>query len=552
MTKRIFLNTLLTAAAVLLLSAALITGVMYGHLERGQKAEIADAADYIAAGVAAGGEAYLASLPAGDTRITWIAADGTVLFDSMADAATLENHRDREEVRTALTSQTGKSTRYSSTLSEKTFYYAQRLHDGTVLRTARTQRSVLALVGGMTPALLGILAATAVLSAVMASVSAKRIVQPINELDLSATESDAVYDELSPLMRRLLAQQQEIAEQMAAVQHGEETMRTITDNMNEGFIALDADGRVISINESAAKLLHADRARALGQKLIALHRGEALLGAASAALAGQTAHADLTPDGRVITLYADPVRSGDTLSGAVLFFVDDTARAQAEQMRREFSANVSHELKTPLTSISGYAELIETGMAAPEDVPGFAVRIRTEAGRLMSLIQDVMELSRLDEGSMPAEREDVELRALAGEVAARFDAAAAEKDIQITINGCDAHVLGVRHVLDEMLTNLIDNAIKYNTDGGSVTVEVQDKSSGARLTVADTGIGIPLEHREKVFERFYRVDKSHSRSTGGTGLGLSIVKHGAQLHAAEVRLESEEGCGTRVTLRFPR
>ena len=239
------------------------------------------------------------------------------------------------------------------------------------------------------------------------------------------------------------------------------------------------------------------------------------------------------------------------LTGAVLFFVDETERAQAEQLRREFSANVSHELRTPLTSISGYAELIAAGLAAPEDVSGFAARIQAEAARLLALIEDVMNLSRLDEGAVTEAREDVELRALAGEVASRFDAAAAARDVQITVNGCDAHVNGVRRVLDEMLSNLIDNAVKYNVAGGSVAVSVQDAPDGARLTVSDTGIGIPAEHRDKVFERFYRVDKSHSKQTGGTGLGLSIVKHGAALHGATVELESEEGRGTSVTLRFP-
>ena len=523
--------------------------------------------------------------------MTWIAADGTVLFDSAADAATLENHADREEVREALLSQAGESARYSATLAETTFYHAQRLPDGTVLRTARTQRSVLLLLLDMAPALLAVLAATAAVAGVLSARAARRIVEPVNAIDLNRPETGAVYAELTPLLRRLQAQQREIAAQVAAVQHGEETLRAITEHMNEGFVALDAEGRVVTVNESAARLLHADRAGACGQKLIALHRGEALLRAAAEALAGRPARATLEADGRTVAIYADPVFRGAAaegaaaaagtapatagaaaapvtagtasgnpaataaaprqLTGAVLFFVDETERAQAEQLRREFSANVSHELRTPLTSISGYAELIAAGLAAPEDVPGFAARIRAEAARLLALIEDVMNLSRLDEGAVTEAREDVELRALAGEVASRFDAAAAARDVQITVNGCDAHVNGVRRVLDEMLSNLIDNAVKYNVAGGSVAVSVQDAPDGARLTVSDTGIGIPAEHRDKVFERFYRVDKSHSKQTGGTGLGLSIVKHGAALHGATVELESEEGRGTSVTLRFP-
>lgn len=591
MTKRIFFSSLLAAAAALLLSILLVAGVMYGHLERAQRAELSAAADQIGAGVALGGLDYLSALPASDTRVTWIAADGTVLFDSAADAATLENHADREEVREALLSQAGESARYSATLAETTFYHAQRLPDGTVLRTARTQRSVLLLLLDMAPALLAVLAATAAVAGVLSARAARRIVEPVNAIDLNRPETGAVYAELTPLLRRLQAQQREIAAQVAAVQHGEETLRAITEHMNEGFVALDAEGRVVTVNESAARLLHADRAGACGQKLIALHRGEALLRAAAEALAGRPARATLEADGRTVAIYADPVFRGAAaegaaaaagtapatagtaaapvtagtasgnpaataaaprqLTGAVLFFVDETERAQAEQLRREFSANVSHELRTPLTSISGYAELIAAGLAAPEDVPGFAARIQAEAARLLALIEDVMNLSRLDEGAVTEAREDVELRALAGEVASRFDAAAAARDVQITVNGCDAHVNGVRRVLDEMLSNLIDNAVKYNVAGGSVAVSVQDAPDGARLTVSDTGIGIPAEHRDKVFERFYRVDKSHSRQTGGTGLGLSIVKHGAALHDATVELESEEGRGTSVTLRFP-
>lgn len=591
MTKRIFFSSLLAAAAALLLSILLVAGVMYGHLERAQRAELSAAADQIGAGVALGGLDYLSALPASDTRVTWIAADGTVLFDSAADAATLENHADREEVREALLSQAGESERYSATLAETTFYHAQRLPDGTVLRTARTQRSVLLLLLDMAPALLAVLAATAALAGVLSARAARRIVEPVNALDLNRPETGAVYAELTPLLRRLQAQQREIAAQVAAVQHGEETLRAITEHMNEGFVALDAEGRVVTVNESAARLLHADRAGACGQKLIALHRGEALLRAAAEALAGRPARATLEADGRTVAIYADPVFRGAAaegaaaaagtapatagtaaapvtagtasgnpaataaaprqLTGAVLFFVDETERAQAEQLRREFSANVSHELRTPLTSISGYAELIAAGLAAPEDVSGFAARIQAEAARLLALIEDVMNLSRLDEGAVTEAREDVELRALAGEVASRFDAAAAARDVQITVNGCDAHVNGVRRVLDEMLSNLIDNAVKYNVARGSVAVSVQDAPDGARLTVSDTGIGIPAEHRDKVFERFYRVDKSHSKQTGGTGLGLSIVKHGAALHGATVELESEEGRGTSVTLRFP-
>ena len=564
MTRRIFFYSFLTAAAALLMAAGLWLSVMYARLASEARAGLGEASGRIAAGMARGAEDYLDALPVSELRITWIASDGTVLFDSTADAAALENHGDREEVREALLSQAGTSERYSATLSETTFYYAQRLSDGTVLRVARTQKSALALAGEMLPLLLIVLAAAAALSAVLSAWAARRIVRPINAIDPARPDDGPPYDELAPLMRRLIHQQQEIAAQMEAVRHGEETMRTIVDCMSEGFLALDADGRVVSLNESAARLLRADRAAAPGQRLIVLHRGEALLHAAAEALAGRPARAEFEQDGRVIALFASPVRralppdggnGGAPLTGAVLFLLDQTERARAEQLRREFSANVSHELKTPLTSISGYAELIAGGLAAPEDVPGFARRIQDEAARLLALIHDVMDLSRLDEGGDVGQWEDVELRALSGEVAARFDAAAAARGVRIAVAGCDAHVNGVRHVLDEIVYNLVDNAVRYNVPGGSVTVDVQDTPAGARLTVSDTGVGIPPEHQQKVFERFYRVDKSHARpdgGAGGTGLGLSIVKHGAALHGADLRLESEPGRGTAVQLLFPR
>lgn len=564
MTKRIFSGSFLTAATALVLSAALWISIMYDQLADAARANLAEAAARMAVGMAYGGEAYLRAMPHGQMRITWIAADGTVLFDNTTDAATLENHADRAEVRQALAGQEGQSERYSATLDQTTFYYALRLDDGTVLRTARTQMSAIALAGEMLPALLLVLMATAVLAGVLSAWSARRIVLPINAIDPTDPESEPPYDELAPLVRRLIRQQEEIAAQMEAVRNGEETMRAITGSMSEGFLALDADGRVVSINESAARLLHADRATAPGKRLIALLRDEVLLRMAAEALSGRQARAEIERDDRVIALVASPVRralppsdeaDAAPLTGAVLFLLDRTESARAEQLRREFSANVSHELKTPLTSISGYAELIADGLAAPEDVPGFAGRIHAEAGRLLALVHDVMNLSRLDEGGNPGEREDVELRALAGEVAARFDAAAAARGVQITVNGCDAHVSGIRHVLDEILFNLVDNAVRYNVEGGSVFVEVQDRPDGVRLTVSDTGVGIPPEYQEKVFERFFRVDKSHSRAagdTGGTGLGLSIVKHGAALHGATVRLESKPGEGTRVQIRFPR
>ena len=547
MTKRIFRTILLVALLVLLVCMGLITGVMYGSFEENMLTELKNGADYIAAGIGQNGLTYLSTLPSSGNRVTWVAADGTVLYDSKVDASTLENHRDREEIYEALTGQEGESYRYSDTLSEKTLYYAMRLDDGTVLRISSTQSSLLKVLWGMLQPLL-LIGIAAALSGVLASKLSKWIVAPINNLDLEHPESCEAYDELAPLFHKLQHQKREIQERICALRNSQNELAAITANMNEGLIVLSQGGDILSINASAARLFQVSGEQLQGQKLIALNRSDQLAQVAEQALAGKSASAILELRGRSYALYASPVPGH---RGAVLLVLDVTEKQHAEALRREFSANVSHELKTPLTSISGYAEIIRNGLVDPEDIPVFAGRIYGEANRLLALIRDIIRLSSLDEGAVDSQREPVELLALCAGVCNSLQPAAQEAQVSLRVDGETATIFGVRSILEEMVFNLCDNAIKYNRPQGSVVVSVHKKPGAILLRVTDTGIGIPPEHREKVFERFYRVDKSHSKQTGGTGLGLSIVKHGAAYHNASVSLSETPGGGTCAEVRFP-
>ncbi|MEA5059619.1 MAG: ATP-binding protein [Candidatus Pelethousia sp.] len=548
MTKRIFKTILYVTLPVLLLCIGLITAIQYGYFEAGLRKELKNGALYIAQGIEMDGIEYLSALPRNENRMTWVDADGQVLFDSQANVAALENHADREEIAEALTSGEGSSYRYSKTLSEKTLYYALRLEDGTVLRVSGAQSSILALLWQMLQPILLIVLAAALLAGVLASKLAKRIVWPINALDLDDPASCEVYDELAPLIRKLQNQKLEIAERMEALCRNREDLSAIAESMNEGLIFLGPDETILSLNSSAARLFQADREKNKGQKLITLNRSSELSRVAAQALGGESATAVLELHGRSYALYASPVPGR---RGAVLLVLDITEKQQAELLRREFSANVSHELKTPLTSISGYAEIIRDGLADPQDVPEFAGRIHGEANRLLALIRDIIKLSSLDEGALDGQKESVELLALCGTVCGRMQQTATEKGLSLTLEGNPVLVYGVRAILDEMIFNLCDNAIQYNKPGGSVAVAVRKDAGTALLTVTDTGIGIPQECREKVFERFYRVDKSHSKQTGGTGLGLSIVKHAAAYHGARISLRDVPEGGTRVEVRFP-
>lgn len=546
MTKRIFHSILAVSLAVLLSCLILIVGVLHGYFETRVEAELKSQTTYIAQGVEHEGLAYFDDLNA-QSRITWVDAKGTVLYDSMENASKMENHADRQEIREALKTGEGRSVRFSKTLAQKTVYYALRLTDGTVLRAADTQYSVWAIVAQVLQPVAIILLIACVLAAVIASRAARQIVEPINALDLSDPGgNDACYDELAPLLARIRSQNRQIARQMQDLRSRQEEFSAITENMDEGFLVLDLKSRVLSFNSAVLRLLNAENT-AIGEDTVAfaLNRRPDFRRAVEEALAGKRSEQLMETETNCLQIIANPVFQDGHLNGVVLVILDVTEKEQREQLRREFTANVSHELKTPLTSISGTAEILENGFVKPEDIPHFAGNIRKEAGRLINLVNDIIRLSRLDEGGFTAEWRDCDLYETADGVLEQLRPAAAERQVSLQLEGASAPVRAVPQILEEILYNLCDNAVKYNRPGGSVKVT----ASGTEITVEDTGVGIPPELRERVFERFYRVDRSHADR--GTGLGLSIVKHGAAYLGAAVTLKSEVGKGSRFTLSFP-
>ncbi len=551
MTKRIFRSISLVAFTVLAASLVLIMWVLYDYFTDAYLKEVRNEATYISEGVRLNGMSYLQSLSSPNNRITWVDKDGTVLYDSTVDAATLDNHLDREEIAEALETGVGESSRTSRTLSEHTLNYALRLEDGTVLRLSNTRYTVLVLALGMLPPLLLIIVLAVILSLVLASKLSRSIVRPINELDFENPEQLDTYEELTPLLRRLAMQQRQIRRQMDELRHKQQEFAAITENMHEGFLVIDPRTNVLLYNSGALNMLDTT-APAEGESVLTLNRSEQFRSAVSMALAGKPSERIMPHNDRLYQLIANPVMQDNEIAGAVLLIVDVTERQQREQFRREFSANVSHELKTPLTSISGFAEIMKNGIVRPEDTQRFAGNIYNEAQRLIALIGDVIELSRLDEsedGTLTME--DVDLAVLTEDVVGRLQGEADARGLTIRTDCEPAVIHGAKRVLDEIVYNLCDNAIRYNREHGSVTVTVKNTAESVVLSVADTGIGIPFADRDRVFERFYRVDKSHSRESGGTGLGLSIVKHGAAYHHATISLESEVNVGTTITVRFP-
>ena len=549
MTKRIFRSTLLVAAVVLLASLAIIMGILYDHFTGVREQQLRDELSLAAAGVEQGGADYLARLSSNQYRLTWVAADGTVLYDTRADENTMESHADREEIREALVGGEGESARYSSTLTEKTIYYARRLADGTVLRISVRQVTAVTLLLGVLQPVLVVAVIAIILSALLAGRAARRIVAPLNRLDLDHPMDNEVYEELSPLVRRMEAQRAQIDGQVRDLEQRTSQFEQITGSMNEGLVLLDGRGVILSINPAARALFGADGS-CVGRDFLTVDRTPELDRAIRSAMAEGHREIRCRRGGREYQFDISPIRADGGVVGAVLLTFDVTERAFAERNRREFTANVSHELKTPLQSIIGSAELLENGLVKEEDVPRFVGHIRQEAVRLVTLIEDILRLSQLDEGDeLP--REEVELLSLARETAASLEDAARAAGVTLAVEGEEIPVSGVRRLLGEVIFNLCDNAVKYNVPGGSVTVTVSREGEEAVLSVKDTGIGIPAEHQSRVFERFYRVDKSHSRASGGTGLGLSIVKHAVQYHGGRLELQSREGEGTTVTVRLP-
>lgn len=550
MTKKIFRSTVAVGLAVLLASLVIIMGALYTYFGHVQEQQLRDELSIAAAAMESGdGEAYLSKLHSDNYRITWLRADGTVLYDTKADAAAMENHAQREEVRQALTNGTGESSRYSATLLEKTLYYARRLPDGTVLRLSASRVTMGVLLLSMLPAILAVIAVALILSGILAGRVSRRITRPLNTLDLEHPLENDAYEELSPLLRRLEHQRRQIDDQLRSLRRRSEEFEQITASMTEGLVLVDNGGTILSMNPAACAVFHTDAA-CVGQPLLTVERGSAVSHALHDAM--DTGHGEtrMERDGREYQFDMTRIQADGEVVGAVLLTFDVTEQAYAERNRREFTANVSHELKTPLQGIIGSAELLENGMVRSDDVPRFVGHIRGEAQRLVTLINDILRLSELDEGgSLPTE--PVELLSLCTDTVKSLESAAQQRQITMTVTGEAVTVPGVRRLLTETVFNLCDNAIKYNKDGGSVAVAVGRDGPDAVVTVADTGIGIPPEHQGRVFERFYRVDKSHSKASGGTGLGLSIVKHAVAYHHGTVTLDSREGEGTTFTLRLP-
>ena len=549
MTGKIFRSILLVAGTVLAASLLVIMGCLYEYFGGVEQKQLRDELELASAAVEESGKEYLAQMSSDHYRLTWIAGDGTVLCDTVMDAESLENHADREEVRRALQTGMGESTRYSATLLQKTMYCAQKLSDGSVLRISVSRATAGVLLVGMVQPILVVLLVALILSGVLAKRISRRIVQPLNELDLEHPLDNDAYEELSPLLGRINRQHRQIDTQLRELTRQQNELAQVTACMREGLVLLDDKGMVLSINPAAQRLFGADET-CVGRDFLTIDRSRDISLAIEDAMAHGHAEARSEHQGRTWQLDVSRIDSDGSAAGAVLLAFDITERETAEQSRREFTANVSHELKTPLQGIIGSAELLENGMVRPEDAPRFVGHIRAEAQRLVTLIGDIIRLSQLDEGDeMPKERFDI--LAEAKSAVDSLAPAAAARNIMLSAEGESAEINGVRRLVYEIIYNLADNAIKYNKDGGSVRVTVEKCGGDAVLTVADTGIGIAPEHQSRIFERFYRVDKSHSKASGGTGLGLSIVKHAAAYHHAKIELESAEGEGTTIRVIFP-
>ena len=549
MTKKIFQSILLVAGCVLLASLLIIMGFLYDYFGGVEENQLRDELSLAAAAVEDGGTDYLSQLTADRCRLTWIAADGSVLYDTKTNAESLENHALRAEVSQALATGTGESTRYSSTLMEKTMYYAQRLDDGTVLRISISRATVGMIAVGMIQPLLIVLIVALILSGLLARRLSRRIVDPLNSLDLEHPLDNDAYEELSPLLKRIHRQHVEIQTQLRELREKTDEFTQITGSMREGLVLLDEHGSILSINAAAQALFGAD-AQCVGRDFLTIERSHEISAAIQAAAADGHSEVRAERAGRVYQFDISRITSDGKFLGTVILAFDITEQEFAERNRREFTANVSHELKTPLQGIIGSAELIENGMVKPEDLPRFVGHIHAEAARLVTLIDDIIRLSQLDEGdAMPTE--PVDLLAVSQEAAENLHDAAAARNVTVSVTGQPAVLPGVRRLIYEIVYNLCDNAIKYNRDGGRVDVTVAADAGGSSITVADTGIGIAPEHQARVFERFYRVDKSHSKASGGTGLGLSIVKHAVQYHHGHIELESTPGTGTTIRVVFP-
>ena len=550
MTKRIFRSIFLVALAVLLAAMGLIKGALHAYFTDVQFNQLRVETALAAHALTNEGISYFDKLDdTMDCRITWIAYDGTVLYDNRLDSVNMENHLAREEVLSAFLHGYGQSARYSDTLLERFIYAAELLPDGTVLRLSTSQNSILNLVLGMSHYIIVVVAVAVALSYLLAKRLSRSIVRPLNELDLNDPMSNRDYEEIVPLLRRLDSQQDQLRSQDTELKRKQKEFNTVTRALSEGLVLLNSGGTILSINPAAARLLEVTP-NCAGADFAVANRNPEIAALVEKAMGGEKAEQTITLKAGAFLTAARPVRSEGSLIGVALLLVDMTQKHQAEQLRREFTANVSHELKTPLHAISGYAELMKSGLVLPEDTVHFSEKIYSEAKRMIRLVEDILRLSRLDEGSADMQWATVDLYEAAQKAVQELSAPAELAKVAVKLEGESAPINGIPQLLSAILFNLIDNAVKYNHPGGSIAVKVENRENTVVLTVADTGIGIPAEHQERIFERFYRVDKSHSKEVGGTGLGLSIVKHAALILKAKLELKSTEGKGTTVTVTF--
>ena len=548
MNKKIFLSSCLVAFTVLIISLAMSTGVLFNQFEKQVEQELKEESELIASVIEDAGVENIADYDFGSRRVTVIGKDGGVIFDSQADASKMGNHADREEFKEAVLYGTGMSSRYSDTLTQKNIYYALKLSDGSVLRLSSPHSTIFAIISDLIGPICLIVLLALILSAILAIKLSESILKPINALDLDNPENNKTYDELAPLLTKINRQKLVIENQLHEAKQKQKEFKLITDNMREGLLVIDGNSDILTYNAAAEKLLDITDETSLAA--LKIYRSTQVIDAVDEALKGNNSECQITQHSRQYSLIANPVFRDGEIIGAVIVLLDITEKAQREQLRREFTANVSHELKTPLTSIYGFAELMKDGDMKKEDMEDFAKSIYDETKHLITLVGDIIKLSALDEKSRFYEKEKVDLYALACETAERLKVDAAKKHVTVNVEGEKAEYVGVRQILTDIIYNLCENAIKYNRENGSVDISVKENENNIVLKVKDTGIGIPQEHQERVFERFYRVDKSHSKEIGGTGLGLSIVKHGVMYHGGEISMVSEPGKGTEITVTF--
>lgn len=551
MTIRIFRAICVASLTVFLCSLALIMGLLYDYFSTKHTKQLIELAHSTARGVALNGREYFNDFDPDECRITWIRADGTVLFDSEANADVMGNHLEREEVREAMKTGVGESSRYSETLTKRYIYAAVALDDKSVIRVSDVQYSVFSLLLGSSQLISFVVVIALGASLYLAWSLSNRIVKPLNEMDLGHLDEKLVYEELEPLVKRLNAQQRQISAQRSDLKRKQDEFRAATSCMSEGIVLLDDKGIVLSVNASARRILN-DVSLRVGKNLLSLDNADDLQDVLRRARNGEHVEKSLIVDRGSYQINASPIFTGDKIVGTVLLIFDVTEKEKTERIRREFTANVSHELKTPLHTVSGYAELLANNAVKPEDIPAFSQQILSETRRLSALVDDIIRLSHIDEGATDMEWEDVDLMRIAGETVDNLQSFAAELGISLTLSGENASTRGIAQLLSLMVYNLCDNAVKYNKKGGSVNVNIENHDDAVVLTVSDTGVGIAPDLQDRVFERFYRINKGRSRVMGGTGLGLSIVKHTATLHGARIDLRSIPEEGTTVTIRFPR